>query len=86
MDVGIIRGNAISYLLEDCGLAGFGRRDDQTALAAADGRQQIDKACAINIVPCFQAELLKGKNRGQALIDGPLFGLLWIEAVDCFNT
>jgi hypothetical protein len=44
MHLGVIGGDGVADLLEDRGLAGARRRDDETAGALADGRDEVDDA------------------------------------------
>ena len=43
MDVGGVGGHAVGDLLEDGGLAGLGRGDDESALSAANGGYEVDE-------------------------------------------
>ena len=42
VDVLVVLGDGLTEMLEQRGLAGLGRRDDQTALAFADRRNEIN--------------------------------------------
>ena len=82
MHVGVVGGDAVGDLLEDGRLAGLGRRDDQAALAAADGRDQVDQALGEVVGGGLQVEHLAGEDGRQVVEVGPPLGDLRIEAVD----
>ena len=44
--LGVVLGDGLAQVLEQRGLARLGRRHDQAALAAPDGRDQVDDAQA----------------------------------------
>jgi hypothetical protein len=60
--IGVFGGDGVGNLLEDGGLAGFGRRNDQAALAAANGRDQVDQARGERVTVGLQVKaLVSGK-------------------------
>ena len=56
--LGMIRGHGLGDVLQQDGLAGARRGDDQAALPLADGRQQVHDARGQRLGAGFQADLL----------------------------
>ena len=52
---------ALAICFEDGGLAGLGRRDDQAALAASNGGDQVEQAGGQLVRVGFQVEADSGK-------------------------
>ena len=71
-------------LFHDRGLAGLGRRDDETALALADRRQEIHDAGGHveGVAFSLQAETLVGEERGELTELGAVFGEFRLLVVD----
>ena len=85
MNLGVFHRNRIGDLLEDGGLAGFWRRDDQTALAAPHGGDQVDQAGRQRVAVGFQVKAVIGENRGQVFKAFTQFGALRLHPVDRFH-
>jgi len=72
-------------MLEHHRLTGFRRRNQQAALAFADGRNQVDQAAG-NVFLCldvaFQVQTLGREQRGQVLEQDLVLGLLGRTAID----
>ena len=64
---GMIRDDGLGDVLEQDGLAGARRSDDQAALALADGREQIHDAGRERLLPGFQMERLVRIDGSQAV-------------------
>ena len=63
VDLRVVLGDGLAQVFEQRGLARLGRRDDQAALAAADGRDEVDDAQT-------GLRLLGGQPEGVVRIDG----------------
>ncbi len=82
VDFRMVRGDRRGDRLEHHGLAGLGRRHDETALALADRAHQVDDPRYRRAARRLEAQALlwvKGCQRGEV---GALDGLLGFEAVD----
>ncbi len=82
VQVGVVPRDAIGNLLEDGGLAGLGRRDDQAALAPADGGQHVQQARRQRKLPRLQRELFEGEDGRQPVEPGTPFRLFRVHVVD----
>ena len=80
--LGVVVADRVGHVLEDRGLTGLGRADDQAALALADGRDQVEQPGAEHARRGFQVVALFGENRGQALEVRPRLGEFRAAAVD----
>ncbi len=47
--LGVVQLDGLGHLLDDHGLTGLGRRDDEAALALADGRDKVDDARRVGL-------------------------------------
>jgi len=68
--VGIVGRDGMRDVLHHHGLAALGRCDDECALAASDGRDDVDQAAGdvlFGLEVAFQAHLLLGEQRRQVL-------------------
>src|ERR1019366_5173328 len=74
--------DAVGDLLEQHRLAGLRRTDDQSALALADGVDQVDQALAQVLGIRFEVDQDIGVDRRQVLELGPEAGRLRVHAVD----
>ena len=82
VDLGVVRRDRGRDLLQDDRLAGLGRRDDQTALALSDGRDEVDDALRELLGRRLQAQaLLRVERRELAELDA-LGGVVDRQAVD----
>ena len=63
----MIFGNGVGYVLDQHGLAGPRRRDDEAALPFADRVDQLHDAHRHVVVGCLQPELFFGIQRGQVV-------------------
>ncbi len=63
--LGVVAGHGGGELLEQDGLAGLRRRDDQAALALADGGQEVDDASGESGRRVFHPQSLVRVQRGQ---------------------
>src|SRR5579863_10558607 len=81
MHIGIVGLERVSDLLENGRLAGFGRRNDHSALATPDRRDEVDDASGqVRCVPLhLEAELAVGEKRSQILEARPLARFFWRE-------
>ncbi len=66
-DLGMILANALGHLLEQDGLAGARRRDDEAALSLADGGEQIDDPRGHRAALGLEAKLFRRVYDGQIL-------------------
>ncbi|KXK48828.1 MAG: hypothetical protein UZ13_03507 [Chloroflexi bacterium OLB13] len=82
MDVRVVTTDGIGDFFEDGGLAGLGRRDDQPALPAADGGDQVEQAGGEDARRGFEVEADFREDRRQILEIGPHLVLVWRDAVD----
>ena len=80
--LGVVDGDGLADLLEDGGLAGLGRRDDEATLALAHGRHDVDGAPGDGILAVLHLERLVGINRREVGKLGADLDLLGVEAVD----
>ncbi len=68
--LGVVGGDAVGDVLQHHGLAGLGRRDDESALAFADGRNHVDDARGEILsaaVALFQDQGFLGEQGGEVL-------------------
>jgi hypothetical protein len=80
--LGIGGGDRVRDRLQDGGLAGFGRGDDEAALALADGGDQVDDPRGGRRVAGFEAEPLVGIDGGEIVEVTPAAGLGGGQPVD----
>src|ERR671910_536812 len=83
--LGVVGGDGLGYLLEDRGLTSLGGRDDHTALALADGRDQVDDARGYIVRLPLQAQSLHRVEWGQVVEVGApaaFLGLLAVHRLD----
>ena len=80
--VRVVARDGVGELLEDRGLAGLGRRDDEAALSLADGAHEVHDARRRVVLLGLETQTLVGIQRRELLEDGPLAGLVRIDAVD----
>ena len=82
------RGNGMGHILQQHGLAGFGRGDDQAALAFAYGGHEIDDAggqILLGAVAQFKAQPGAGKQRREVFkkdLVARILRLVEVDAVD----
>ncbi len=81
-DFGMIGGDGIRDGLQQHGFAGARRGDDETALALADGREQIHHAAGVIVAGGFQLEPLVGIQRRQVVEEDLVAGFLGRLKVD----
>src|SRR5450830_363075 len=74
--------DGVGQLLEDRGLAGLRRRDDQAALALADGAQQVHDARGRVVLLGLEAQALLGEERRELLEHRAPGRHLGVDAVD----
>jgi len=65
LNVGVIAKDGCGDVFEEGGLAGLGRRDDEAALAAADGAEEIDEAATGGAAGVLKGEARSGVDRGE---------------------
>jgi len=82
----VVGRDTIGDLLEDRGFASLGRRHNQPTLTTPDWGKEIDQPRAVDVRSRFELETLVGEDRSETLKNGPILGLLRIEAVDRLNT
>ena len=82
---GMMFGDGLAEVLEQRGLARLGRRDDETALAAPDGRDQIDHTQADLGLLCSKLKRLVRIDRDEVLEMGEVFGLRRVQASGFLN-
>ena len=80
--LGVVQFNGLGHLLDDHGLTGLGRGDDEATLALADGGDQVDDARCVGLGRGLHAQLLGGVDRGQLAEFAAGLGLLDRHAVD----
>ena len=80
----IVSGDAVSYGLEEEGLACLGRRNDKTALASAYGGDEVQQAHRYLLRGGLQVVHGGGEDRGKVAEVGALFGGFSVKAVDRF--
>ena len=74
MHFGVIVGDGVRHLFEDGGLAGFGGRDDQTALTFADGGDEVEQAGGVGVAVGFEVKAFGGEDRSQVFKGRALLG------------
>jgi len=74
--LGISGGDRVRDRLQDRGLAGLGRGDDEAALALADGGDQVDDPRGRRRVAVFEAEPLVRVDGGEIVEVPPVSGLV----------
>ena len=80
--VGVVDRNTVSNRLQEHRLARFGGRDDQTALAAPNGGNQVNEAGVEEIGFSLEFDLLVGENRGKLVERRAFPGRLRVNAVN----
>jgi hypothetical protein len=80
--LGMVLRDGIGDLLQDHGLAGTRRRDDQAALPLPDGCQEVDQAGGQIGTLVLEVDQLVGIERGEVVEERDLLGLLRILVVD----
>jgi len=75
----------VGNVLEQEGLAGLGRRHDEPALTAADGRDEVDDPLREVVGAGLQVDELVREYGGELLEVGPALGDLRVDAVDGFD-
>src|SRR5699024_7754333 len=86
---GIVLGDRIRDLLHDRGLTGLRGRDDETALALADGRDEVDQTRRVQLRGGLQPQALLRVERGElrelhaaaSIVDGQ--SVDGVEADEC---
>ena len=63
--LGVVQLDGLGHLLDDHGLTGLGRRDDEATLALAHGGDQVDDARRVGLRGGLHAQLLGGVDGGQ---------------------
>ena len=84
-DLGMIGGDGVGDALQQHRFAGARRRDDQAALALADGRQQIHHAAGEVVAHGFELETLVRIERRQVVEEdlvARFLGRLEVDGVD----
>ena len=84
-DFGMIRRNRVGDVLQQHGLAGARRRNDQTALAFAQRGQQVHDAGAGVVADGFQLDALLRIQRRQVVEQDLVAGFVRGLEVDGFN-
>ena len=85
VQVFVVGAHAIGYAFEDCRLTRFGRADNQTALSAPDGREQVDQPGGKQAGFCLQQDLLVGEDGNHLLEVGATLGLFRVQSVDSLH-
>ncbi len=80
--LGVVVGDRVGDRLQHHGLAGLRRRDDQTALALADRRHQVDDPGGQDARVGLQAQPVLRVQRGQLVELGAAAAALRVHAVD----
>ena len=80
--VGVVLGYAVRDVLEDGGLAGLGRGQDQPALPLADRRNQVDEPLGEVLLIGLEVEHVVREDRDQGVEVWPPLGGLRVDAVD----
>jgi len=80
-DVRVVLGERVGVVLEDGGLAGAGRRDDERALALPHRRHQVQHPQRQVLVGGLEVEALVGIDRRQVVEEVALDGLLRVQVV-----
>src|SRR5699024_1439149 len=86
---GVVLGDRIRDLLHDRGLTGLRGRDDETALALADGRDEVDQTRRVQLRGGLQPQALLRVERGElreldaaaSIVDGQ--SVDGVEADEC---
>ena len=84
-DFGVVGGDGVGDVLQQHRLAGARRRDDQAALALADGRQQVHDAAGVVVARGFELEPLVRIERRQVVEEdlvARFLGRLEVDGVD----
>ena len=85
MDLGVVGGDRLTDALEDRGLAGLGRRDDQATLALADRGDEVDGAAGNGVLTVLHDEALvgvDGREVAKARTDLHLLGGAPVDRLD----
>ncbi len=85
VDLGVVGGDGVGYLLEDRGFAGAGRGYDQAAGAFAQGRDHINDSSLDKVGAGFQLELLDRVNGSEILEADGLGVVIERHAIDLFD-
>src|ERR1700682_5578059 len=85
VDVRIVFRDGVRHSLQERGLAGLRRRDDQAALAAADRRQEIRDAPAHLVRLGLELQVIVGIDRDELGERGPLPEGRRLEPLDAFD-
>lgn len=64
-DVGVVECDGAGDVFEEGGFAGFGGRDDEGALAFAQGAEEVDEAAGIWAAGVFEGEAGLGVDGGE---------------------
>ena len=80
--LGVVDADGVGDLLQDDRLTRLGRRDDESALPLADGRDQVDDPRGDGLGRGLQAQLLLGVEGGELGELGAALGALGVHAVD----
>src|SRR5690606_3377381 len=83
--LGVVAGDRLRDVLQDEGLTGLGWRYDQSALALADRRCQVNGAGAEVFgaaVADFEAEAFSGEQRSEVFEEDLVLGILGFGEVD----
>lgn len=68
-DVGVVECDGAGDVFEQGGFAGFGRGDDEGALASAEGAEEVDEAAGIWAARVFEGEAGLGVD-GSEFVEG----------------
>ena len=82
MGLGVVDADGVGDLLQDDRLTRLGRGDYESALALADGRDQVDDPRSDGLGRGLQAQLLLGIEGGQLGELGAAPGALGVHAID----
>ena len=84
MDIGVVGLDGMGDLLQDGRLARFGRRDDQPALAFADGRDEVHDPGrhVARVARDLEAQLVVGEKGVRLSNFGPVAGVVRRQAGD----
>ena len=84
--VGVVGRDAVGDRLQQEGLAGLGRRHDQTTLPAADRRNQVEQTRRQDIRLRLEVDQFEREDRRQRVEIGPTSGDFGVDPVDRLHT
>jgi len=82
LDIGVVVVDGEGDVLHEGGFAGFGRGDDEGALAASDGAEEVDEAAGDGAALVLECESWLGVDGGEFFEAFALGEVLWREAFD----